>query len=107
MAITTVGDVARKNAQTLEQKGADVGGTIFRVIVATTLYVSLLIIGILIFDVITDGWDQLSSRLGGFLQGTLRSRSIDDQLGVHQGLYGSFWIAAFVAIIAFPTGIAA
>ena len=107
MALTTVGDVARKNAQTLEGKGSDVGGTIFRIIVAGTLYISLLIIAVLIFDVIVDGWDQLSNRLGGFLSGTLRSRSIDDQLGVHQGLYGTFWIAVFVAVIAFPTGIAA
>jgi phosphate transport system permease protein len=61
----------------------------------------------LLLDVLIDGWSQLSTRLGGFLTGTLRSRSIDDQLGVQQGLYGSLWIAVFVAVIAFPTGVAA
>lgn len=107
MAITTVGDVARSNAQTLRGTSRDLRGTIFRLFVAGTLAISLLIIAVLIYDVIFDGWDQLSTRLGGFLAGTLRSRSIDDQLGVHQGLYGSFWIAVFVAVIAFPAGISA
>ncbi|MDA3031747.1 MAG: phosphate ABC transporter permease PstA [Actinomycetota bacterium] len=106
MAITTLGDVARSNVATLEGKSRDVAGVVFRLAVAATLYISVLIVVILVMDVVTDGWDQLSSRLGGFLSGTLRSRSIDDQLGVHQGLYGSFWVAAFVAIIAFPTGVA-
>lgn len=107
MALTTVGEVARKNVETLESRGADIRGSLFRFAIAGTLFISLLIIAVLLLDVVTDGWGQLSTRLGPFLQGTLRSRSIDDQLGVHQGLYGSFWIAVFVAVIAFPTGIAA
>ena len=58
-------------------------------------------------DVVRDGWSVLSTRLGDFLSGTLRSRSVDEQLGVHQGLVGSFWIAVFTAVLAFPIGIGA
>lgn len=107
MAISTLGDTARKSTELLEGRQRDLPGAAFQVLIAGTLFISLLIIGVLIVDVLADGWSQLSNRLGGFLTGTLRSRSIDDQLGVQQGLYGSFWIAVFVAVIAFPTGISA
>ena len=56
---------------------------------------------------ITDGWPVLTERLGDFLSGSLRSRSTDERLGIAQGLAGSFWIAVFVAVLAFPIGIAA
>lgn len=104
---TTIGTVARRNADTLVGKRTDIRGAIFHTVVAAALFVALLILGVLLIDVLVDGWDQLSTRLGAFLNGTLRSRSIDDQLGVHQGIYGSVWIGVFVAVIAFPTGVAA
>lgn len=108
MAITTtLGGAARRNVELLNGRRTDVGGIAFRWLIGSALAVSLLIIGVLVLDVLTDGWDILTSRLGGFLSGTLRSRSIDEALGVHQGLYGSLWIGIFVAGIAFPTGIAA
>lgn len=107
MAVTTLGGTARRHAELTEGSKADVGGVVFRVLVGTSLIISLLLIGVLVWDVLTDGWDILTGRLGGFLTGTLRSRSIDDQLGVQQGLYGSIWIGVFVAVIAFPTGVAA
>jgi phosphate transport system permease protein len=107
IAPTTLGGTARQSVESLSRKRADIGGTIFQILIAGALFVSLLIIAVLLLDVLIDGWSQLSTRLGGFLTGTLRSRSIDDQLGVQQGLYGSLWIAVFVAVIAFPTGVAA
>jgi phosphate transport system permease protein len=107
VTITSIGDVARKNAESISSKGSDVRGAVFQTIIAGALFLSLLIIAVLILDVLSDGWSVLSDRLGPFLTGTLRSRSEDELLGVSQGLYGSFWIAVFVAVIAFPTGVAA
>lgn len=103
-----VGDETReKIRRSVSEPSADVTGRLFKLVIGASLLVSLAIIGVLFADQISLGWPQLSERLGGFLSGTLRSRSIDDQLGVHQALFGSLWIAIFVAVLAFPTGIAA
>lgn len=111
MAVTTIGGQARRQgekiaAESLRGTGFDVGGKIFEALIAFALFLSLLILAVLLIDVVSDGWDQLSGRLGAFLNGTLRSRSEDGRLGVHQGLYGSFWIGIMVAAIAFPMGVA-
>ncbi len=107
VAPTTIGENARRSAELTQGSKTDVGGIAFRLLVGASLFISIVLIGVLVWDVLSDGWDILSNRLGGFLTGTLRSRSIDDQLGVQQGLYGSIWIGIFVAVIAFPTGVAA
>lgn len=110
MALTQplVGDRRKKQIQeTVTNSSSDLGGGVFRVLVAAMLGISLLIIAILFVDTMADAWGTLSSRLGDFLSGSLRSRSEDPVLGVHQGLYGSFWIAVFVTVLAFPIGIAA
>jgi phosphate transport system permease protein len=60
---------------------------------------------VLLADVVTGGWDVLSTRLTGFLGGSLKSRA--QTSGVFQGLQGSFWIAVFTVVLAFPVGIAA
>ncbi len=91
----------------VHRRSRDVGGALFKASLIIALVLALGILAVLLIDVVVDGWDQLSTRLGAFLQGTLRSRSFDDKLGVHQGLYGSLWIAIFVALIAFPAGVAA
>ncbi len=85
----------------------DVGGSAFKWSLIATLLITLLILAVLLIDVVADGWDILSTDLWGFLNGTLRSRSEDPLIGVHQGLYGSFWIGVIVAVLAFPIGIAA
>lgn len=110
MALTQplVGDKTReKIRQSVSEPSTDVAGGVFRFLVVASLVVSLAIIGLLFADQVSLGWSQLSTRLGGFLSGTLRSRSEDAELGVHQGLFGSLWIAIFVAVLSFPTGIAA
>lgn len=112
MAVTTIGGQARRQADkiaadSLTGRGFDFGGKLFEAVIALALFTSLLILSVLLIDVVSDGWDQLSTRLGSFLNGTLRSRSEDGQLGVHQGLYGSLWIGVMVAVIAFPMGVAA
>lgn len=112
MAVTTIGGQARRQgekitADALSGRKIDIWGRAFETMIALALFLSLLILAVLLIDVLSDGWDQLSTRLGSFLQGTLRSRSEDGQLGVHQGIYGSFWIGVMVAVIAFPMGVAA
>ncbi len=108
MAMTsTIGGSARRGLEALERKQRDTSGVLFRSLISLCLLISLLLIGVLIYTVVDDGWFHLTSRPIDFLNGTLRSRSIDEKLGVHQGLYGSLWIGIFVAVIAFPTGIAA
>lgn len=104
---STIGGSAKRGVEMLEQKQRDTKGIIFQAAIALCLFISLLLLAVLLFDVVRDGWYHLTERLGSFLSGSLRSRSIDDQLGVKQGLYGSIWIGIFVAVIAFPTGIAA
>lgn len=103
-----VNDRTRERIQaSVTKSSTDVSGGIFRALVMAALGLSLLIIAILFVDVLSDGWSILSDRLGAFLSGTLRSRASDPVLGVNQGLYGSLWIAIFVAVLAFPIGIAA
>jgi phosphate transport system permease protein len=103
--------VSERDRETIQasvkSSSVDVGGTTFKYSLLATLLITLLILAVLLFDVVVEGWDVLSTDLWGFLQGTLRSRSDDPLIGVHQGLYGSFWIAVFVAVLAFPMGIAA
>lgn len=108
MSITsTIGGSAKRGVESLERKQADTSGKIFQFLIAFCLFISLVLLAVLLYTVLHDGWYHLTERLGGFLSGSLRSRSIDDQLGVKQGLYGSIWIGIFVAVISFPTGIAA
>lgn len=81
--------------------------SMFQVMLFMGLAISVFILIVLLAQVIGDGWPVLSENLNGFWEGTLRSRSEDDRLGISQGILGSFWIAAFVVVIAFPIGIAA
>ena len=105
MTLTTVGTVAKRGVVGFEKKRTDVAGGLFKGLIMLALLVSLLILGVLLVDTVVDGWAQLSTRAWDFLNGTLRSRSIDDRLGVKQGLYGSLWIGVFVAVTAFPIGV--
>ena len=80
-------------------------GVAFRVALLLALGFTMLVLGVLITDVVTDGWGVLADRFTGFLDGTLRSQP--DEAGVHQGLRGTFWIGVIVVFIAFPLGVAA
>ena len=104
---TTIGDSARRSIDSLQRSKRDVAGGMFKSAIVFCLLISLFLIAVLLYTVVNDGWYHLTERLGSFLRGSLRSRSIDGQLGVKQGLFGSIWIGIFVGVIAFPTGIAA
>lgn len=89
----------------LTGRRADVSGAAFRVALLGGLAFSLAVLGVLVVDVVTGGSDVLTTRLPGFLSGTLRS--LPDEAGISQGLRGTFWIGAFVVLLAFPLGVAA
>ena len=94
-------------AASIEKRRVDTRGLLFRTLLQTCLLLTLALLAVLIISVVTNSVDQLGTRLGDFLSGTLRSQSGDDRLGVHQGIYGSLWIAVIVAVLAFPVGIGA
>ena len=94
-------------AASIEKRRVDTRGLLFRTLLQACLLLTLALLAVLIISVVTNSVDQLGTRLGDFLSGTLRSQSGDDRLGVHQGIYGSLWIAVIVAVLAFPVGIGA
>jgi phosphate transport system permease protein len=83
----------------------DIRGGLFQVALLSSLGLALLVLAVLLFDVVTGGWDVLTERLGDFLTGRLSSTP--GRAGISQALAGSFWIAVFVVSIAFPVGIGA
>ena len=83
----------------------DITGIVFRFLLLAALVVTVAVLGVLLVDVWTGGWSVLSTRLSDFLNGTLSSRA--ERAGVFQGIRGSFWIALFTIVLAFPLGIAA
>jgi phosphate transport system permease protein len=89
----------------LAGRGRDVRGGLFKLALLSSLGLALLVLAVLLFDVVTGGWDVLTGRLGDFLTGRLSATP--SRAGISQGLAGSFWIAVFVVSIAFPVGIAA
>ena len=109
MTIHTIGDNNTKARVESEifGRGRDLRGSGFRTLLLSSLGISLLVLIVLMIQVITDGWSVLTSRPVDFMTGVLRSTSSDDAIGISQGLAGSFWIAVFVTMLAFPIGIAA
>jgi phosphate transport system permease protein len=94
-------------AASIERRRVDARGLLFRSLLQVCLLLTLTLLAVLIVTVVNNSLDQLGTRLIDFLSGTLRSQSGDDRLGVHQGIYGSLWIAVIVAVLAFPIGIGA
>jgi phosphate transport system permease protein len=87
------------------QAKPDIAGTLFRALLLFSLLLSLLILVTLLYQVITDGWPVLSTRLGDFVASPLRSDP--DEAGIRQALQGTFWLAVITAVVAFPLGVAA
>lgn len=92
--------------QAITRGGIDVSGLMFKGLVAGCL---LVIMGLLVWlfaDVAIAAQPYLAERgLMGFLGGTLSSQP--GTYGVSQGIIGSIWILVFVAVLAFPVGLAA
>ena len=94
-------------AASIEGRRVDTKGLLFRTVLQACLLVTLALLAVLLISVAIDSTDQIGTRFWDFLNGTLRSQSGDERLGVHQGIYGSMWIAIIVAALAFPIGIGA
>lgn len=109
MGLSTIGDnqVARRVEDEIFRSGRDLRGSGFRTLMFSALAISVFILAVLIVQVVVDGWPTLTGRFADFWSGTLRSRSSDEGLGISQGLKGSVWIAAFVAVFSFPIGVSA
>jgi phosphate transport system permease protein len=106
MATTTTSRSTRREAIQAELRAKpDLRGTVFKVVLLGSLLLSLLILFVLGFQVITDGWGVLSTRPMDFLQSNLRSDP--EEAGVRQALMGTFWLAVITAVVAFPLGVAA
>lgn len=89
----------------LETGGVNLSNAVFKYVLMASLLFVLLVLGVLIFDVVTDGWPVLTDRFGTFLSNPTRTSA--EESGVFQGLRGTFWIGIFVIFLTFPVGIAA
>jgi phosphate transport system permease protein len=95
-------DVVR---QALTGSKRDVRGKAFMLALLTCLLLALLVLVTLLWQVLADAFPVFDKRGFSFLTGELGSNP--DRVGVSQGLWGSFMIAGFVIVLAFPIGIAA
>lgn len=77
-------------------------GTVFGLLSAAAILIGLLTLGILIADVVRDGWRVLS---WDFLT-SYPSRQ-PQQAGIRSALVGTLYMLVLVALIAFPLGVAA
>ncbi len=82
----------------------DIAGMAFRVVLLLSLLLTILILGTLILEVVSEGRVVLAERFGSFMTSGLRSQP--GEAGISQGLRGTFWIGIFTIAIAFPLGIA-
>jgi phosphate transport system permease protein len=108
MALTRIdtgaGTAAELTRALVGGRRADVRGLVFKTALQLALVLTVLILAVLLFDVVTGGWSVLSTRLGDFLGSTLRSRP--EEAGISQALAGSLWTGVCVVLLAFPIGIA-
>jgi phosphate transport system permease protein len=87
------------------RKKADIRGSLFQWSLLGSLLISLLVLVVLIGQVLFDGWDVMTSRLGDFVSSGLGSQP--EVSGIAQGLRGTFYLCVIVAVVAFPLGIGA
>lgn len=109
MSLTTIGSskgaIEGSVAAAIQGRRVDWRGKTFEGALLVCLLVSLLILGVLLSKVLTDGLGVYSDRGVDFLDGGLSRRPL--RAGVSQGIIGSLWIAISVVVISFPLGIGA
>lgn len=98
-------NTAKRVEEQIQSGTVNWANVIFKWMLLASLMFSLLVLSILIYDVVVDGWAVLSDHLGIFLANPTRTSA--DESGVFQGLRGTFWIGIFVIVFTFPIGIAA
>jgi phosphate transport system permease protein len=89
----------------LRGKKRDVGGTVFTVLMLSTLLLSLAILVVLLWGVVETALPVFQERGMDFI--TSNTSSIPSRAGVRQGLVGSIILIVFVTLLALPLGIAA
>ena len=99
------GDTAAAVPAGVSSGHRDVKGKILEGLLIFALFGSLLILGVLIFDLIRRSWPIWTERPGAFLTGPLNSANAA-QAGVWQGIKGTIQLALIVAIVAIPLGTA-
>ncbi|MGH9042872.1 MAG: phosphate ABC transporter permease PstA [Acidimicrobiia bacterium] len=104
-AATAAATAPRVVTARLEGRRFDTTGAVFRIGLLSALALSVLTLVVLIVTLAQDGLPVLTERFSSFMNGTLRS--LPGEAGIHQGLRGTFWIAVFVVVLAFPLGMAA
>ena len=82
-----------------------IGGTIFAALLLACLVIAMLALLTLLVDIVRRAEPVLTERLGDFLTSGTDSSSASDA-GVWQGIKGTIMIAAIVALVAFPLGVA-
>jgi phosphate transport system permease protein len=110
MALTTVtsssrGAIEGSVDRALRGSRTDVKGRLFELALVSCLLASLLVLGVLLTSVVTDGLPVYTERGWEFLDGGLSASA--DRAGISQGIVGSFWIAVSVVVLAIPIGIGA
>lgn len=83
----------------------DIAGRAFTVLLQVALGLSVVILAVLVYEVVSGGSSVLTERLGDFLTGSLASQP--DASGLSQALRGTFFIGVFTVVIAFPLGVGA
>ena len=91
--------------QALRGKRVTIGGFAFEAGLLLMLLVSLLFLATLLVEVIGSGWGVITGRGWDFVTSPLSLS--EESAGVWQSITGSFALAAFVAVVAFPIGIGA
>lgn len=81
------------------------GGLVFEAGLLLMLLVSLLFLATLLVDVFTSGWSVITGRGWDFVSSQLSLN--EESAGVWQSIMGSFLLAGFVSVVAFPLGIGA
>ena len=89
----------------LRGKRTDLGGMAFQAALLLSLLLALAVLVTLIADVLGTALKVFAERGTTFLTDNLSS--LPERAGVGQGIVGSLWLMGFVAVIAFPLGIAA
>jgi phosphate transport system permease protein len=83
----------------------DVKGKVIEAILILALFGSLLILGVLLWDLVRRSWPVWTERPGDFLGGPLNSANAD-QAGVWQGIKGTIELMIIVVVVAIPLGTA-
>ena len=113
MALTTPKKIAVSSAQNSDKTAAimqsfkrrrDFAGLAFKASLVVGMTITFAVLIVLLVQVVSDGSDVLTTRLGNFLTSGLGSTP--ELSGIAQGLRGTFYLTLITAIVAFPLGIA-